>query len=86
MRTLKSPFGRTTMPPESLWRLRLKYEDSLARCDLCGQRGIVGADIKLILPDQEESMPKGSEGKDFFFRCTNPIPCRNRRFESNGEQ
>jgi hypothetical protein len=80
---LKSPFGRTTMSPESLWRLRLKYEDSLVRCDLCGQRGIVGTDIKLILPEQEEAIPKRPEGNDFFFRCANPIPCRKRRFESN---
>jgi hypothetical protein len=65
------------MVPDSLWRLRLKYEDSLEQCDLCGRRGIVGADIKLVLPGTVEYTVREEGGTAFLFRCADPSVCHN---------
>ena len=56
------------MAKDELWRLRLKHEDSLQRCALCGCRGIVGEDIKRYLSeDQDSSHP--------LFRCADRKSC-----------
>lgn len=65
------------MVPDSLWRLRLKYEDSLEQCDLCGRRGVVGADIKLVLSGTAEHTLREEGGTAFLFRCADPSICRN---------
>ena len=69
------------MADESLWRLRLRYEDSMGKCDLCGQRGVVGADIKLVLPEVGLPSPREYRGTAFMFRCADPNSCRQRQLE-----
>ena len=65
------------MVPDSLWRLRLKYEGSLEQCDLCARRGVVGTDIKLVLPGTAEHFSREESGPVFLFRCADPSACRN---------
>jgi hypothetical protein len=67
------------MAPESVSRLRLRYEDSLGQCNLCGRRGMVGADIKLVLTEQGEPSPREHRGTGFMLRCADPVACRQRR-------
>lgn len=67
------------MARDSLWRLRLKYEDSLGRCDLCERQGMVGADIKLITPSEKGPPPREEQGIAFMLRCADPATCRQRR-------
>ena len=67
------------MVGESLWRLRLRYEDSMGQCDLCGRRGVVGADIKLVLPELGLPSSREHRGTAFTFRCADPNSCRQRQ-------
>ena len=66
------------MARDPLWRLRLKYEDSRGRCDLCERQGIVGADIKLVRPSEDGPPPREEQGVAFMLRCFDPAACRQR--------
>ena len=67
------------MARDLLWRLRLKYEDSRGRCDLCERQGIVGANIKLVTPSEDGPPPREEQGVAFMLRCADPIVCRRGR-------
>ena len=67
------------MSRDPLWRIRLKYEDSRGRCDLCGRQGMVGADIKLVPPREDLPLLHEEQGIAYLLRCADPIACRRRR-------
>ncbi|MCZ6788812.1 MAG: hypothetical protein O7D33_02530 [Chloroflexi bacterium] len=67
------------MARDPLWRIRLKHEDSLGRCDLCERQGIVGADIKLVTPAEGGPPPREEQDTTFMLRCADPAACRQRR-------
>jgi hypothetical protein len=67
------------MSPDSLWRLRLKYEHSRGHCDLCGRLGTVGEDIKLQPPPESDSSWEEERGIPYMLRCADPVACRQRR-------
>ena len=71
--------GLVAMTRDPLWRLRLKYEDSRGRCDLCAWPGMVGADIKLVPPLENELSLREEHGISFMLRCADPVACRERR-------
>ena len=75
----KERVGLVAMTRDPLWRLRLKYEDSRGRCDLCTWQGIVGADIKVVPPLENELAPGEEPGVSFMLRCADPVACRERR-------
>ena len=62
------------MPSDPLWRLRLKYEDSLGKCNICGELGVVGHDLKLV-SDLEKLSVEEPEDDSFVLRCTDPLLC-----------
>ncbi len=67
------------MSRDPLWRIRLKYEHSRGRCDLCGHQGIVGVEIKLVPSSEEMPSPREEQGLAFMLRCADPIPCQQRQ-------
>ena len=67
------------MAPDSLWRLRLKYEHSRGQCDFCRRLGTVGEDIKLLLPPENEPSWEAEHGTAYILRCSDPVACRKRR-------
>lgn len=66
------------MSRDSLWRLRLKYEHSKGVCGLCARQGIVGEEIKLILPQENEFLGPGERSISYMLRCADPVKCRQR--------
>ena len=67
------------MAPDSLWRLRLKYEHSRGSCDLCARLGTIGEDIKLVPPPDNEPSWEEARGISHMLRCADPVGCRERR-------
>ncbi len=67
------------MAPDSLWRLRLKYEHSRGECDLCSRLGTVGEDIKLVPPPESDLSWEKRRGTAYMLRCGDPVACRQRR-------
>ena len=67
------------MTRDSLWRLRLKYEHSKGKCDLCAWQGTVGEDIKLVPQSENELIQQKEQGLAYMLRCADPVACRERR-------
>ena len=66
------------MPGDLLWRLRLKYEHSRGACGLCARQGIVGEDIKLIVPPENQFLATEGRGISYRLRCADLVRCRQR--------
>ena len=67
------------MASDRLWRLKLKYEHSRGRCDLCAWQGIVGDDLKLVPLRENEPLQREEQGIAYMLRCADPVSCRQRR-------
>ena len=53
-------------------QLRLKYEHSIFTCNLCGSKGIIGEDLKLMNVLHNKSM---KDGVELVVRCFNKKTC-----------
>jgi len=64
----------TMLDRRKLNQLRLKYEHSVSACTLCGKKGIVGEDLKLI----DATLSDDSESPELLIRCGDRPACQRR--------
>ena len=65
---------------DRLLRLRLQYEDSMGKCDVCNQQGIVGFILKLFDDSNEAGVENFDNAAEYYLRCADRKGC-NRRVE-----
>ena len=61
---------------ENLIRLRLQYEDSVGRCEVCRRRGLIGSTLKLFDDPVEAGIEYSAQDVTFHLRCADRADCR----------
>ena len=73
---------------DRLLRLRLQYEDSRGKCDVCSQQGIVGVTLKLFDDADEAGVEQSNDATEYYLRCADRKGCNSRveslAFEASG--
>ena len=63
---------------DRLLRLRLQYEDSRGKCDVCNQQGIVGFTLKLFDDSNEAGVERFDNAAEYYLRCADRKGCNSR--------
>ena len=63
---------------DRLLRLRLQYEDSRGKCDVCSQQGIVGSTLKLFDDANEAGVEQSHDAAVYYLRCADRKGCNSR--------
>ena len=63
---------------DRLLRLRLQYEDSRGKCDVCNQQGIVGSTLKLFDDANEAGVEHSNDATEHYLRCADRKGCNSR--------
>ena len=63
---------------DRLLRLRLQYEDSRGKCDVCNQQGIVGFTLKLFDDATEAGVEHSDDATEYYLRCADRKGCNSR--------
>ena len=63
---------------DRLLRLRLQYEDSRGKCDVCNQQGIVGFTLKLFDDANEAGVEHSDDATEYYLRCADRKGCNSR--------
>ena len=70
---------------ENLTRLRLQYEDSVGRCEVCKRRGLIGSTLKLFDDPVEAGIEPSIQDVTFHIRCADRADCELAINEEEGE-